>query len=338
MTVYQTLAAAGHAVPIGTDLLLHEEADPEAARIDGNRLGEICVRAASHFGSPLAFPLMDLEVERSELLLRGGGALPPEPLSPELRANLDAIRYVRSRGDLVAIGMVIGPLSLAIKVLDDARLTIADAYASHVEKSDAEMAVTQTNLAQLESGLQVSEHVICRSIRMLAEAGAHAICVCEPEASVINITPRMKNPSEVFERLVMMRNRNIRALVQELNLDYILHNCGKLLPFMVTKMAELRPALLSLGSSHNLWETALLIPDSVVLYGNLPSKLFRSDDDMPADKVREMAWHLRREMRQTGHPFILGSECDILYDREHGASVWRKAEIIAESRGPRSIQ
>jgi methanol--5-hydroxybenzimidazolylcobamide Co-methyltransferase len=48
---------------------------------------------------------------------------------------------------------------------------------------------------------------------------------------------------------------------------------------------RLHPAILSLGSSRKLWEDARLVPRDVVLYGNLPTKLFYSDSVMPVEEV-----------------------------------------------------
>ena len=70
--------------------------------------------------------------------------------------------------------------------------------------------------------------------------------------------------------------------------------------------------MISLGSSRLLWEDAKLLPKSTVLYGNLPTKQFYSDALVSVDKVRQLSADLIRRMRVVGHPFILGSECDIL--------------------------
>jgi len=70
--------------------------------------------------------------------------------------------------------------------------------------------------------------------------------------------------------------------------------------------------MLSLGSSRQLWEDAKLLPDSIVLFGNLPSKKFYSDEVMPVREVEAMGRDLLSKMKATGHPFILGSECDVL--------------------------
>jgi hypothetical protein len=51
----------------------------------------------------------------------------------------------------------------------------------------------------------------------------------------------------------------------------------------------------------------------IVLYGNLPSKRIYSNQLTPPESVRLMADELEAKMRATGHPFILGTECDTLH-------------------------
>ena len=71
-----------------------------------------------------------------------------------------------------------------------------------------------------------------------------------------------------------------------------------------------------------------LVPDSVVLYGNLPSKSFYSDADMPVEEVRRRSVELVRAMRDRGHPHILGTECDVLHVPGASEAIWRKVEAM----------
>jgi len=89
-----------------------------------------------------------------------------------------------------------------------------------------------------------------------------------------------------------------------------------------------RPAVLSLGSSRRLWEDAAVVPKDVVLFGNLPTKHFYSDETLPMDAVRSMTRHLVERMRETAHPFILGSECDVLCVAGAGDTIRRKVEAM----------
>jgi hypothetical protein len=49
---------------------------------------------------------------------------------------------------------------------------------------------------------------------------------------------------------------------------------------------------------------------------------------MPLERVREMTRELVLRMRDTGHPFVLGSECDVLHVPESGATIRRKVEAM----------
>jgi uroporphyrinogen-III decarboxylase len=94
--------------------------------------------------------------------------------------------------------------------------------------------------------------------------------------------------------------------------DLIFHCCGELTDYMVEQFSRLEPVILSLGSSRKLWEDARLVPEHIVLFGNLPSKHFYSDSLITRQEVERLACELIRRMKEAGHPFILASECDIL--------------------------
>ena len=55
-------------MPIGADLVLHEEPAPEEILVDAKRLGRVVEMAARRYRTPLAFPLMDLRLEKADLL------------------------------------------------------------------------------------------------------------------------------------------------------------------------------------------------------------------------------------------------------------------------------
>ena len=76
--------------------------------------------------------------------------------------------------------------------------------------------------------------------------------------------------------------------------------------------ATLRPVMLSLGSSRQLWHDATLVSRDIVLYGNLPSKKFYSDAELTVADVQRLSRELLEGMAAANHPFILGSECDVL--------------------------
>src|ERR1700759_3518558 len=141
-TFYLELAARGLRMPIGTDLVLNEEREPEKVRVYGAALGQVVARAARRWNTPLAIPLMDLRLEKADLLARFGVSADnaeafhfTAPLDnasvsreccdqnaapgPGSRARNEAVAYIRSQEDLVAVGMTIGPFSLATRLMVD---------------------------------------------------------------------------------------------------------------------------------------------------------------------------------------------------------------------------
>jgi hypothetical protein len=90
----------------------------------------------------------------------------------------------------------------------------------------------------------------------------------------------------------------------------------------------IHPAILSLGSSRKLWEDAAVVPKDVVLFGNLPTKNFYSDAVVPVERVEEMTRDLIRRMAETGHPYIVGSECDVLFVPDAAATIRAKVDAM----------
>ena len=343
---FRALAAAGLRTPIGTDLVLHERSDPEAVRLDGRRLAGAVQEAAERYRTPLAIPLMDLRLEKADLVhcVRPGVAepdtfhfdVPPSDADlgraragegasflPAHRAHLDAIAEVAARTGLTPLGMAIGPFSLATKLLADPIAAVALAGRGVLAEDEPLVALAERSLA-------LAELAVHRSLRAQLEAGAAAVIVCEPAASALFVSPRqIAQGSPVFERFVLEPLLRAKAELDEGGADLVLHDCGELTTAMVEALASrVRPAVLSLGSSRRLWEDVLLVPPDVVLFGNLPTKHFYSDETLPLDSVRSMTRDLVTRMRETAHPFILSSECDVLHVPEAGETIRRKVEAM----------
>lgn len=325
---YLDLARAGLRMPIGTDLVLREKPGHDVILLDGEALGKVVEETAHRFRTPVAVPLMDLMVEKHQLLAALGvpageadtyhfSSCPPGDLAdrvvdglrsgptPRLRANVEAVRYIAARTDLLPVGMCIGPFSLTTKLLADPILPVYMAGAGTTGADDADVLM-------LERALEAALALCLHSCRLQIEAGARAIMIAEPAANKVYFSPRqLERGSDVFDRMVMRANREIVALLREAGVDLLFHCCGELVDSMVSEFASLDPALLSLGSSRSLWEDANLVPETTVLYGNLPTKRFYADDLTLGD-VTGMAGDLLDRMRGVGRPFILGSECDVL--------------------------
>ncbi len=326
----RALAEQGLRMPIGTDLVLHEEADPEAVRLDPEAFSRVLEKTARRYHTPFAVSLMDLQLEKKLLLSILGvpeseapayhfDSLPTaaqrdqvrsaiaKPLPPLMRANAEAIRLLAARcPDLVPCGMSIGPFSLMTKLLADPIIPVYLAGAGATADEDSEVAL-------MECCLDLALVVIERSVKAQLAAGARLIFLAEPAANRVFLSPtQMEWGSPIFDRYVMEPNRRVRDWVAAGGAELLFHCCGELTDAMIVKFGELDPAILSLGSSRPLWEVAPLVPATTVLFGNLPSKKFASDRDLSDEDVRTLTRELAARMKAIGRPFILGSECDIL--------------------------
>lgn len=334
--LYLKLARQGHRAPIATDLVLHEQPDHEAILLDGGRLGDVVIETADRFGTPMAIPLMDLRVEKEALLTAMGipGAAipsyhfeePPPPVdsvarTPRMEATCACIARVAEVPSLLPMGMCIGPFSLMTKLVSD---PISPVYmAGTGVKADED-----EDIDTVEQCLQLGLRLILEYIEAQIDAGARAMIVCEPAANMVYFSPNQLAESfGIFDRFVMDGLTQIRDLLARRKVDFILHDCGELIDGMVRRFGELRPAMLSLGCSRVLWEDARLLPKDVVLYGNLPSKRFYAPDLTPA-RVETAARDLLGRMQAAAHPFILGSECDILSVSGSEAEITSKIEAF----------
>ena len=340
------LASRGHRVPIGADLVLHRHADAESILRDGARLGPVVEEAARRFRTPLAFSIMDLRLEKSELLRffdvpageiekyhfavapsaerRREYARQVRSIEPSRRvaANLGALLHVARQPGLLPVGMCIGPFSLTTKLMADPITPVCMAGAGIGAEDDE-------GVALLEACLELSLTCVLAQVERALDAGAKAVFVAEPAANQIYFSPlQLAGGSDIFDRYVMEPNRRIGALLAERDADLLFHCCGEITDSMLESFGSLRPSLLSLGSSRRLWEDAARVPKDTVLYGNLPSKLFYSDETMPLARVAQDAADLAVRMAASGHPFILGTECDTLHVPEHAATIRAKVDCL----------
>lgn len=327
---YLRLAERGLRMPIGTDLVLHEKDDVPGILVDGYRLGQVVEEAARRYRTPLAVPHMDLMIEKTallELLDIPSAQIPTHhfseppsdemveaverrlyeaPLNVRIQAQAGSVAYIAQHTDLLPVGMTIGPFSLMTKLIAD---PISPIYLAGMGIGGDE----DPEVKMVERVLHLSTLVILRSMQAQIEAGARAVFIAEPAANRVYISPKqIESGSDIFERMVMRYLRRIKTYLDERGVDLIFHCCGELTDEMVQAYASLEPVILSLGSSRVLWEDAWLVPKHVVLYGNLPSKRFYSDELITREQVQNLACELIERMHAVGHPFILGSECDVL--------------------------
>jgi len=354
---YLDLARSGLRMPIGADLVLHEKPDPAAILTDGEALGRVVEETARRYRTPLAFAHMDLQLEKTVLLeilgipaadialyhfgedpgaeavtrLRDGLR---KPLNPALRAQIDSVAYVGRQTDLVPIGMTIGPFSLMTKLLKDPITPIYMAGSGMTADDDPDVAL-------VERALDLSLQIVLYSVEAQIRAGAKAIFMAEPAANVVYVSPKqIEAGSDIFERYPIAADRRVKALVDRHGVDLIFHCCGELNDYMLRQFTTLDPVILSLGSSRKLWEDARIVPKNIVLFGNLPSKHFYSDAVITRAQVEAQACELLHRMKEAEHPFILGSECDVLNVPGSSAVIRDKVEAFVHCRcdGPRAAE
>ena len=336
---YLDLAASGHRAPIGTHLVLRGHPNHAELEHDGAGLGDVVIEAAERFQTPLAIPLMDLTLEKASLL--GAMGIPaaevdsfhfdrapadpgPLALTGRMHATCEAIQRVGTTTSLVPIGMGIGPFSLMTKLIADPITPVFLASSGMTGEDEPEVAVVERCL---EIGIEWILAYLGRQI----DAGAKAVIICEPAANSVYFSPlQLEKSHEIFDRYVMAPMRRIKALLDARGVDLIFHDCGELTDGMVARFATLDAALLSFGCSRTLWDDAALVPKTTVLYGNLPTKRFYSPQLTVAD-VEQLSGELLARMQACGHPFILGSECDVLSVPGSEAAILAKVDAFMQA-------
>ena len=250
-------------------------------------------------------------------------SLSDAPFSRRSLAQIGAISFIARQTSLLPIGMCIGPFSLMTKLLEDPISPVAMAGMGMTVEDEP-------SILGVERCLALAELAVRRSIAAQIQAGAKAMLVCEPAANCVYISPRqVEQGAGIFEDFVIQPNLRMKAQLDEAGVDLVFHDCGELVPFMVEQFAtRIHPAILSLGSSRRLWEDASLVPKDVVLFGNLPTKSFYSDEAMPRDKVAQLTRETVARMRAVRHPHILGSECDVLYVPEAAETICAKVDLM----------
>ena len=221
---YLELAKKGQRMIFGTGLILEEKPDYSEILNDGKRLGEIFVEAADRFKCPVALPLMDLSIEKSELLNLLGitekdvfrfnynlsdeiieklkDNLDKKPI-PRLKSLCDAICYVKQNSGLIPVGMLIGPFSLMTKLLVDPIVPVFLAASGISGEEDP-------GIKNVEILLELAVIIIKRSAKLQIDAGAELMCVCEPAANMAFISPDLlTEDNDIFDKYVISYNKQI---------------------------------------------------------------------------------------------------------------------------------
>ena len=202
--------------------------------------------------------------------------------------------------------MSIGPFSLLTKLVHDPISAIYMAGTGMTAEDDDDVALITTLL-------ELAESVIRETCLAQIKAGARAIFLCEPAANLVYFSPnQLREGASVFDDFVIQPNLRLKQLFDETGTDLLFHDCGELIPEMISSFNQLRPRLISFGSPVKLWDAEPYVDKDIVLFGNLPTKKFYSDEDVPLDGVAELVQEIERRLMPSGHPFIVGSECDVL--------------------------
>lgn len=336
-------------MPIVTDLVLQEHADHPAICRDGARLGQVVAESSRRYKTPFAIPIMDLTVEKDYLTrlldvpetewatwhftqLPAAETMPAllskiaSASDPRMNAMAQSLRWISANTKLIPVGMVIGPFSLMTKLLADPITAVYIAGTGVTGADDPEIAL-------LEKVMELSLAVVLRNMRAQIAAGAKMIFVAEPAGAANYISPiQMAEGSDVFSRFVIGPNLRLKAELTSAGVEMFLHICGDLPPEMLHEVCiEIHPTSLSVGATCNIWEHTAVVPKDVVLYGNLPSKKFYSDQLVSIKDVEDMTRDLAAKMSVTGHPFILGTECYVMSVPGAQDTIKRKIQAILEA-------
>lgn len=343
---YLQMAKGATRMVLATDMVLKEKANHEELLNDGDELGKIILESANRYDLPLALPFMDLSLEKEWLLIllsieksKIGKYHFDENLdesiiqkvkkgltkisTTRIDATCNALTYVAKNSNKLAVGMCIGPFSLMTKLISEPISPVFLAAMGETAEYDA-------SIKKVVIILQLAELIITKYIQKQAAAGAKAICVCEPAANKIYISPDVmtEETGDIFDRYVISINQRIKDEMTRNDVDLIFHDCGNITPLMLKKISTLHPVILSLGSPVKLWDAAMIVPKDIVLFGNLPTKQFFMDKTISPERVEKMSKELLTKMAAMHHPFILGSECDVLSVNGYEETIKNKINIM----------
>ena len=346
---YLDLAREGRPLPLITHLVLHEKEDPESILLDGERLAAVILEAAERLNNPMALPVMDLTLEKDILLQTIGvpadataafhfDSVPDPELCakvtadmdvtthPRIRANCQALSTLRDGGKVVPVGMSIGPFSLLTKLVKDPIGAIFTAGGGVAPEDDKEVAL-------IHAVLGLAETVVEANCAAQIKAGARAIFLCEPAANKVYFSPRqIRKGSTVYDEFVTEPNLRLKRLLDDNNVDLLFHDCGELIPEMVSSFGKLNPKLMSFGSSVKLWEVEQYIEKDVVIFGNLPTRKFYSNEEVPLEAIDGLVGEIAQKLGSTGHPFIVASECDVLSMPGYESTIMAKVNKMCSCR------
>ena len=307
------------------------------------------LEAAERLDNPMALPVMDLTLEKDILLrtmgVRAGATAAfhfdrvPDPeqcanvtkdidvtTHPRIRANCEALSILRDGGKAVPVGMGIGPFSLLTKLVKDPISAIFLAGDGVTPDEDNDVAL-------IFAVLGLAESIVHANCAAQIRAGARAIFLCEPAANRVYLSPRqIRKGTSVYDKFVTEPNLRLKRLLDDNEVDLLFHDCGEVIPEMVTSFGKLNPKIISLGSPVKLWEVEKYIAKDVVIFGNLPTRKFYSDDEVPLQAIDGLVAEIEEKLGASGHPFIVSSECDVLSMPGYEKTIMAKINAMCRCR------
>jgi len=269
------------------------------------------------------FPFMDLTVEAEALGLEINF---PENENPSVRNH-----SLKTEEDLRVLKLrykgISGRMPVFIKAVENIAKNfhiIKGAYAIGPFTLAGElMGVSELcmkvilNSELVHSFIEFSTYVIKDYVKALLDAGAETVAILEPSAVMLS-------PAQFEE----FSGRYFSYLAEDLKAPLILHICGNS-THLLKKMSNIGAFGLSLDSPVNLREASNIIPNSVVLIGNLdPVGIFLQSTP---EQVAKATMDLLGQMEGIKN-FILSSGCDLpavtpLENIEAFVKAGRKREI-----------
>lgn len=209
--------------------------------------------------------------------------LPDPSISGRMPVLVNVMEKMSAGLDCCKIGYVIGPFTLSGLLMG-----AEDAAKSIIKRPDF-----------LKSVLEFSTQLIEEYAKAFIKAGADAICILEPTA--IMLSPK---------RFHEFTGEYLRRIMQVLQAPSILHICGDTSQ-LVDQMLSTGAQGISLDSMVNFNEIKDLVPDDVLLIGNIdPVRVVAFGDEQ---EVKDAAEALLRDMKGCQN-FVLSSGCYLPQD------------------------
>jgi len=202
-------------------------------------------------------------------------------ISGRMKVFIEVMEKIAKKYSIIKGGYVIGPFTMAGELMG---------------ANDIAMQA-MLNPELVSELVDFSLEVISEYANALFNAGADAIAVLEPLAVILS--PKKYKEFSLYPFKKLVSNLNNKPL--------ILHICGNT-NHLIKSMLDSGAVGLSLDSVINFEELKKIIPQEIILMGNLnPVKIFLQSTP---DQVAEATKSLKESMKDTKN-FILSSGCDL---------------------------